>query len=99
MLNQTYSNVQTDKYVSVDNHIQKITTLYIYISDKPANFEDTLTGDDVFKSYVVYATERSKAVVLVLVLLFVALWFILRGDLFSVLPCVICVILLCFQSF
>ena len=31
---------------------------------------------------VVYSTDRSKAVVLVLVLLFVALWFILRGDLF-----------------
>ena len=28
------------------------------------------------------ATDRSKAVVPVLVLLFVALWFILRGDLF-----------------
>ena len=31
---------------------------------------------------VVYSTDRSKAVVLVLVLLFDALWFILRGDLF-----------------
>ena len=31
---------------------------------------------------VVYSTDRSKAVVPVLVLLFVALWFILRGDLF-----------------
>ena len=30
---------------------------------------------------VVYSTDRSKAVVPVLVLLFVALWFILRGDL------------------
>ena len=29
---------------------------------------------------VVCSTDRSKAVVLVLVLLFVALWFILRGD-------------------
>ena len=29
---------------------------------------------------VVYSTDRSKAVVPVLVLLFVALWFILRGD-------------------
>ena len=28
---------------------------------------------------VVYSTDRSKAVTLVLVLLFVALWFILRG--------------------
>ena len=31
---------------------------------------------------VVYSTNRSKAVVPVLVLLFVALWFILRGKLF-----------------
>ena len=38
---------------------------------------------------VVYSTDRPKAVVPVLVLLFVALWFILRGDLFYVLPCVI----------
>ena len=33
-----------------------------------------------------YSTDRSKAMVPVLVLLFVALWFILRGDLFYVLP-------------
>ena len=38
---------------------------------------------------VVYSADRSKAVVPVLVLLFVALWFILRGNLFYVLPCVI----------
>ena len=38
---------------------------------------------------VVYSTDRSKAVVPELVLLFVALWLILRGDLFYVLPCVI----------
>ena len=43
---------------------------------------------------VVYSTDRSKAVVPVLVLLFVALWFILRGDLLNVFPCVI---LLCFS--
>ena len=44
---------------------------------------------------VVYSTGRPKAVVLVLVLLFVTLWFILRGDLF-------CLVLFCsciFQSF
>ena len=46
---------------------------------------------------LVYFTDRSKAVAPVLVLLFVALWFILRGDLFYVLPCVI--LFLCFQSF
>ena len=44
---------------------------------------------------VVYSTDRSKAVVPVLVLLFVALWFILRGDLFYVLPGVI--FFLCFS--
>ena len=41
---------------------------------------------------MVYSTDRSKAVVPMLVLLFVALWFILQGvegDLFYVLPCVI----------
>ena len=42
---------------------------------------------------VVYSTDRSKAVVPVL--LFVALWFILRGDLLYVLPCVI--LFLCFS--
>ena len=44
---------------------------------------------------VVYSTDRSKAVVPVLVLLFVASWFILRGDLLYVLPCVI--LFLCFS--
>ena len=44
---------------------------------------------------VVYSTDRSKAVVPVLVLLFVGLWFILRGDLLYVLPCVI--LFLCFS--
>ena len=44
---------------------------------------------------VVYSTDRSKAVVPVLVLLFVALWFILLGYLFYVLPCV--TLFLCFS--
>ena len=35
-----------------------------------------------FNPAVLYSTDRSKAVVPVLVLFFVALWFILRGDLF-----------------
>ena len=38
---------------------------------------------------VVCSTDRSKAVVPVLVLLLAALWFILRGDLLCVFPCVI----------
>ena len=46
-------------------------------------------------SPVVCSADRSKAVVPVLVLLFVALWFILRGDLLCVFPCVI--LFLCFS--
>ena len=45
---------------------------------------------------VVCSTDRSKAVVPVLVLLLVALWFILRGDLLYVFPYVI--LFLCFFS-
>ena len=45
---------------------------------------------------VVCSTDRSKAAVPVLVFLFVALWFILRGDLLYVVPCVI--LSLCFFS-
>ena len=37
---------------------------------------------------VLYSTDPSKAVVPVLVLLFVVVWFIVRGDLFYVLHCV-----------
>ena len=44
---------------------------------------------------VVYSTDRSKAVVPVLVLFFVALCFILQGDLLYVFPCVI--LFLCFS--
>ena len=47
------------------------------------------TCKSALNSPVVYSLDRSKAVVLVLVLLLVALWFILRGDLFYVLSCVI----------
>ena len=44
---------------------------------------------------VVYYADRSKAVVPMLVLVFVVLWFILRGDLLYVFPCVI--LFLCFS--
>ena len=44
---------------------------------------------------VVYSTDLSKAVVPVLVLIFVAVWVILRGDLLYVFPCVI--LFLCFS--
>ena len=53
---------------------------------KLASFKSALN------SPVVYSTDRSKAVVPVLVLLFVALRFILRGDLLYVFPCVIFVL-------
>ena len=45
---------------------------------------------------MVYSADRSKAVVPVLVLLFVALWFILRGNLFYVL--ILCYFVLVFFS-
>ena len=45
---------------------------------------------------LVCSADRSKAVVPVLVLLLVALWFILRGDLLYVFPCAI--LFLCFFS-
>ena len=44
-----------------------------------ASFKSALT---LSPAPVVYSTDRSKAVGLMLVLLFVALWSILRGDLF-----------------
>ena len=44
---------------------------------------------------MVYSTDLSTAVVPVLVLLFGALWFILRGDLLYVLACAI--LFLCFS--
>ena len=50
---------------------------------------------NALNSQVVCSTDRSKAVVPVLVLLLVALWFILRGDLLYVFPCVI--LFLCFS--
>ena len=45
---------------------------------------------------MVYSADLSKALVPVLVLLFVALWFILRGDLFYVL--ILCYFVLVFFS-
>ena len=50
-------------------------------------------------SYLFCSTDRSKAVVPVLVLLFVALWFILQGDLLYVFPCVIYFVLVFFSPF
>ena len=61
---------------------------------KLASCKSALTPPPPPPPPVVYSTDRSKAVVPVLVLLFVALWFILRGDLLYVFPCVI--LFLCF---
>ena len=66
----------------------------VYDMSKYLNQESYI---NFFKPPVVCSTDPSKAVVPVLVLLFVALWFILRGDLLYVFPCVI--LFLCFQSF
>ena len=62
---------------------------------KLASCKSALTLPPTPPSPVVYSTDRSKAVVPVLVLLCVVLWFILRGDLLYVLPCVI--LFLCFS--
>ena len=62
---------------------------------KLASCKSALTTPHPPPPPVVCSTDRSKAVVPVLVLLFVALWFILRGDLLYVFPCVI--LFLCFS--
>ena len=49
----------------------------------------------VLNPTVVYSADRSKVVDPVIVLLFVALWFILRGDMFYVLPFVILFLCCC----
>ena len=61
---------------------------------KLASCKSVLTPTHSPHSPVVYSTDRSKVVVPVLVLLFGALWFILRGDLLYVLPCAM--LFLCF---
>ena len=57
-----------------------ILSLFVYLF-----FYDGLklaSCKSVLNPMVIYSTDRSKAVVPVLVLLFVALWFVLRGGLF-----------------
>ena len=67
-----------------------------YTTRKILRFRVKLAGrKSALNPSVVYSTDRSKAVVPMLVLLFVALWYILRGGLFYVLPCVI--LFLCFS--
>ena len=70
---------------------ERINYLSSSIPDTKGKEAQTQIDDTVY----VRITDRSKAVVPVLVLLFVALWFILRGDLLYVFPCVI--LFLCFS--
>ena len=63
--------------------------LFLLVSGKGCGMRYVIAALPGLFSYFLYSTDRSKAVVSVLVLLFVALWFILRGDMFYVLPCVI----------
>ena len=63
-------------------------------SVKLASCKSALTPPPLLPPPVVYFVDRSEAVFPVLVLLFVALSFILRGDLLYVFPCVI--LFLCF---
>ena len=56
--------------------------LYFYMGVASGPKVKLASCKSALKSPVVYSTYRSKAVVPVLVLLFVALWFILGGDLF-----------------
>ena len=58
----------------------KITFQSIFLPCKSVNKQTIYKS--AFNSPVVYSTDRSKALLPMLVLLFVTLWFILRGDLF-----------------
>ena len=68
----------------------------IWFGIKLAGCKSALTSAPIPRPLppVVYSTDRSKAVVPVLAFLSVALWFILRDDLFYILPCAI--LFLCF---
>ena len=68
-------------------YIPGIYFLSLFLRFELINFSSSNIGS----GFIVYG----KAVVQVLVLLFIALWFNLRGDLFYVLPCVI--LFLCFS--
>ena len=73
------------------------TSGFIFLYLEFPSFTTEVTSLKYLKPPVVYSTDRSKPVVLVsvLVLLLFALWLILQGDLFYVLPCVI--LFLCFS--
>ena len=66
--------------------LSETAVLFVCVGDLLADRKSALTPHSppppAPSHVVVYSTDRSKAVVPVLVLIFVALWFILRGDLF-----------------
>ena len=68
----------------------RIDFLCIYVLRVASGPRVKLAGcESALNPPVVCSFDRSKDVVPVLVLLLVALWFILRGDLLYVFPCVI----------
>ena len=71
--------------------------MYFYIKSSIGPRVGLASCGDALNPPVVCSAGRSGAVVPVLVLLFVALWFILRGDLLCIFPCVI--LFLCFSVF
>ena len=70
-------------------------TEFLYVSVLRVASGPKVSCKSALNPPVVCSTDRSKAVVPVLVLLFFALWFILRGDLLYVFPCV--TLFLCFS--
>ena len=86
-------------YISIVRMFDRIVLVWICRFPLPHNVWEGLRFVIValpgLFSYLFYSTDHSKVVVPVLVLLFVALRFILRGDLFYALPCVI--LFLCFS--
>ena len=69
--------------------------MYLCIKSSIGTQGELVSCKSALNPPVVCSTVRSKAVVPVLVLHLVALWFILRGDLLYVFPCVI--LFLCFS--
>ena len=91
-------NSEYEKCTRVKNFCKYVSVLFprLYVLRVASGPRVKLAGcKSALNAPVVCSTDRSKAVVPVFVLLLVALWFILRGDLLYVFPCVI--LFLCFS--